>query len=81
MDPSAPIRRQETTRSPSPHRVLTTPLPPLFPTPFMKLNLNLLLLTVLLAVIGSASLGCRNTASGFGKDVENAGEKIQEKVD
>lgn len=47
----------------------------------MKLNLNLLLLTVLLAVIGSASLGCRNTASGFGKDVENAGEKIQEKVD
>ncbi len=24
---------------------------------------------------------CKNTASGFGKDVENAGEKIQEKVD
>jgi len=25
--------------------------------------------------------GCKNTADGFGKDVENAGEKIQEKVD
>jgi predicted small secreted protein len=35
----------------------------------------LVLFSVLLA------LGCRNTASGFGKDVENAGEKIQEKVD
>lgn len=60
---------------------MTTPLLHPFPTLFMKLNLNLLLLTVLLAFIGSATLGCRNTASGFGKDVENAGEKIQEKVD
>lgn len=24
---------------------------------------------------------CKNTASGFGKDLENTGEKIQEKMD
>ncbi|MEN9676335.1 MAG: hypothetical protein RIS76_2231 [Verrucomicrobiota bacterium] len=47
----------------------------------MKLNLKFLLLTVLLAFVGSATIGCRNTASGFGKDVENAGENIQKKVD
>ena len=47
----------------------------------MKLNLRFLLLTILLAFVGSATIGCRNTASGFGKDVENAGEKIQKKVD
>ncbi|MFN0067222.1 MAG: entericidin A/B family lipoprotein [Limisphaerales bacterium] len=25
--------------------------------------------------------GCKNTAKGAGKDIENAGEKIQEKMD
>ena len=37
----------------------------------------LLSLTALLAVLGT---GC-NTAQGFGKDVERAGEKIQEGTD
>jgi predicted small secreted protein len=36
----------------------------------------LLFLTALLAIVG---IGC-NTAHGFGKDVEKAGEKIQEKT-
>ena len=34
----------------------------------------LLLLTTLLAIVG---VGC-NTAHGFGKDMENAGESIQD---
>jgi len=37
----------------------------------------LLSLTALLAVLGT---GC-NTAKGFGKDVERAGEKIQDGTD
>ncbi len=41
--------------------------------------------TVLFALLAALSLvfttGCRNTAKGVGKDVENAGEKIQEKAD
>ena len=36
-----------------------------------------LLFAVGLLVISGASVGC-NTAHGFGKDVENAGEKIQD---
>lgn len=28
-----------------------------------------------------ATSGCKNTAKGAGKDIENAGEKIQEKMD
>lgn len=28
-----------------------------------------------------AATGCKNTAKGFGKDVENTGEKIQKKMD
>ena len=35
---------------------------------------------VLFIIAGIGVAGCRNTASGFGKDVENAGEKIQDKV-
>lgn len=32
-----------------------------------------------LAVLASAT-GCKNTAHGAGKDIENMGEKIQEKT-
>jgi predicted small secreted protein len=41
---------------------------------------SILVVAFALTVLSTAS-GCKNTASGFGKDVENAGEKIQEKVD
>ncbi|MBX3730956.1 MAG: entericidin A/B family lipoprotein [Verrucomicrobiae bacterium] len=44
-------------------------------------NVGLILCLFGLLLVGMATAGCRNTASGFGKDVENAGEKIQEKVD
>jgi predicted small secreted protein len=39
------------------------------------------LFTSLLILCLLAMTGCRNTAKGVGKDMENAGEKIQEKVD
>jgi predicted small secreted protein len=32
------------------------------------------------AVLVSAVTGCRHTAQGMGKDMENAGEKIQDKT-
>lgn len=37
----------------------------------------------IMALVGIVCLvtGCRNTAEGMGKDIENTGEKIQEKVD
>ncbi|MBN8249652.1 MAG: entericidin A/B family lipoprotein [Verrucomicrobia bacterium] len=38
------------------------------------------IVTLFLLAAAAAMAGCRNTAAGFGKDVENAGEKIQEKV-
>lgn len=41
--------------------------------PFTKRITVLLLVTALLAMVGA---GC-NTAHGFGKDMEKAGEKIQ----
>ena len=41
-----------------------------------KIILTLLFVATLLAI---ASSGC-NTAHGFGKDMENAGDKIQEKT-
>ena len=40
-----------------------------------------LLFFLIASVLLTTSIGCRNTAKGFGKDVERAGEKIQEKVD
>ena len=39
------------------------------------------MMAVLLAVLGLVQAGCRNTAHGVGEDVEQAGEKIQEKTD
>lgn len=32
------------------------------------------------ALLALSGVGCRNTAHGVGQDVENAGEKIQEKT-
>lgn len=43
-------------------------------TPVFKRIVVLLCLTSLLAIVG---LGC-NTAHGFGKDMESAGEQIQD---
>lgn len=44
-------------------------------TPFKRIVV-LLFVTALLAMVG---VGC-NTAHGFGKDVEKAGEKIQDET-
>ncbi len=38
---------------------------------------RIVLLLFVAALLGAAVVGC-NTAHGFGKDVEKAGEKIQE---
>jgi predicted small secreted protein len=43
-------------------------------TPLFNRIFVLLCLTALLAIVG---IGC-NTANGFGKDMEKAGDKIQE---
>ena len=40
-----------------------------------------IIIIALIALFGIAATGCKNTAKGIGKDVENTGEKIQEKVD
>jgi predicted small secreted protein len=32
------------------------------------------------ALLALSAVGCKHTARGFGKDMENAGEKIQEKT-
>jgi len=47
----------------------------------MKISIHAWILTVFLLLTAAVMVGCKNTAEGFGKDVENAGEKIQEKVD
>lgn len=36
---------------------------------------------ILLVLLLGLATGCKNTASGAGKDIENIGEKIQEKTD
>jgi predicted small secreted protein len=47
----------------------------------MKANIRHLILILCAAVMVAAfTTGCRNTAQGAGKDIENAGEKIQEKT-
>ena len=43
----------------------------------ITLTRNIIVLLFLTAFLAIASTGC-NTAHGFGKDVEKAGEKIQE---
>jgi len=47
----------------------------------MKTSINAWILALSLFLTAAAMTGCKNTAKGFGKDVENAGEKIQDKVD
>ena len=46
----------------------------------MKLHVKRFAVAMLAAMLLSFAAGCRNTAQGVGKDVENAGEKIQEKT-
>jgi predicted small secreted protein len=38
-------------------------------------------LLLLVGATGILAAGCKNTAKGFGKDMENTGEKIQDKMD
>ncbi len=45
----------------------------------MKNSLQRILLVLALAALVVGSTGCRNTAHGIGHDIENAGEKIQDK--
>ncbi len=42
----------------------------------MKKVMGLILASILLVTL----VGCRNTVAGFGKDMQNTGEKIQHKV-
>lgn len=44
----------------------------------MKQKIGMLMVAAALCAFG---FGCKNTAHGVGKDVENVGEKIQEKTD
>jgi predicted small secreted protein len=47
----------------------------------MKLHFNWVLIGLLTsALLVLSGSGCKNTAHGFGQDVEKAGEKIQEKT-
>lgn len=47
----------------------------------MKTIIQRLLLSLFAAaLVASSTTGCRNTAQGAGKDIENMGEKIQDKT-
>lgn len=46
----------------------------------ITLKFKQIILTLVLAGFATTLFGC-NTAHGFGKDVENTGEKIQEKTE
>jgi len=59
------------------HPMASTDCRPDSSTDMKKQILYVLIAAVLLVAAGS---GCR-TAHGFGEDMENAGEKIQEKTD
>ena len=47
----------------------------------LKINIRYLLFIACAAVLLAAATGCKNTANGAGKDIENMGEKIQEKTE
>ena len=47
----------------------------------MKLNIKRLVLGLFASLMIVAATGCKNTAHGAGEDIENMGEKIQEKTD
>jgi predicted small secreted protein len=40
-----------------------------------------IIIALLLLTVALGGIACKNTAHGVGQDVENAGEKIQEKTD
>jgi predicted small secreted protein len=46
----------------------------------IKLMKNLIVVA-LIAAFAVIATGCKNTAKGIGRDMENTGEKIQDKVD
>lgn len=46
----------------------------------MKNLHRLLLATFAAVVLMAATIGCKHTAHGAGKDIENMGEKIQDKT-
>ena len=46
----------------------------------MKLNYKSIGMALIAALLVLGAVGCRNTAKGFGEDMEKAGEKIQEKT-
>jgi predicted small secreted protein len=50
--------------------------------PFMKYaNLSRLsLILFVVALVGLSSMGCRHTANGAGQDMEEMGQKIQDKT-
>ncbi len=39
-----------------------------------------LLLSLIVGILTLSAIGCKHTANGLGKDMEDAGEKIQEKT-
>jgi predicted small secreted protein len=39
-----------------------------------------ILLSLFAGLLALSAIGCKHTANGFGKDMEDAGEKIQEKT-
>ena len=47
----------------------------------MKKLVQTLILTLVALGVITVTTGCRNTAHGIGHDVENVGEKIQDKTD
>lgn len=47
----------------------------------MKHPIKPLLCSLVVVVLVGFATGCKNTANGFGKDMEKAGEKIQEKTE
>lgn len=47
----------------------------------MKQFIKPLLCSLFVVVLVGFASGCKNTANGIGKDMEKAGEKIQEKTE
>jgi predicted small secreted protein len=45
------------------------------------INIKRLIVAAAFLAVVSNLVGCRNTAHGFGQDVEHTGEKIQQKTE
>jgi predicted small secreted protein len=41
---------------------------------------NKIILSLFVGLLTLSAIGCKHTANGLGKDMEDAGEKIQEKT-